>query len=74
MTSVVRRHVTVTSESLLGGPKKRLEGPLRVMSVEEQAAVERAWDLSPECARLQERQAQLKERIGEKSSVYSNRC
>lgn len=50
------------------------EPTLRVLSVEEQATIERLWELSLECARLQERQRAIKERIGEKSGVYSNRC
>lgn len=47
---------------------------LRVMSAEEASRVAVAWDLSPECARLAERQRKVKQKIEEKSASYSSRC
>jgi hypothetical protein len=47
---------------------------LRSLSNEEESSIARAWDLSPECAELQEKQKNLKEKIGQKSGIYSNRC
>lgn len=46
----------------------------RVMSEEESSQVATAWELSAECAKLQERQKALKEAIAQKTGIYSGRC
>jgi hypothetical protein len=52
---------------------KKIDVPLRLMTPEEEASVARAWELSAECAVLQERQRALKEKIQQKAGKYSSR-
>lgn len=53
---------------------KKQHEELRVMSVAEAAAVEAAWNLSPEKAALDARRKILIEKIAEKTAAYSMRC
>ncbi len=47
---------------------------MRVLSVQEQAAIEEAWERSPEKAALDDRRRRAQERIDTLGTNYSKRC